>query len=113
MEIPDSVLIGGRRYRVEKDCKGFGILVDFINAFSFKDTIGMINYSSRTIKLRGKRTKLQKEKIFFHELAHGIAMSLGNRYTKMKELNDNERFIDAMGAQLRKAFIDMEKKQVK
>ena len=100
MKIPTKIKIGEVEYKVSE------------KKFYFNDNIsGNINYNLAQINIRKTLSSKEKEATFFHEIAHGILKELEFNHPKISPFRSNEDFVQEMGLTLRKAFLDLLKKQ--
>jgi hypothetical protein len=94
MKIPKQVHLLGHTIKVKQNSK----LVQHQNDF------GQASFVGQTIKLAGKArgkpvTRTHLEHTFFHELVHQCLWAMGET-----ELNENEKFVDLMGALLHQSL---------
>lgn len=97
MKIPNKVMIGEYYYSVKQVQ-----LIDWDRSIG-----GQINYNTKTIKLKPGVDKKITESTFFHEIAHGLLKELEYNHPKITAFRSNETFVEEMGLQLRKTFVDL------
>ena len=102
MKIPTKIKIGEYEYNIKKCWK-----VDWLN----RNIIGQINYGRKELKLEIFEDKRINEDNFFHEIAHGILKELEFNHPQISKFRNDESFVQEMGLNLRKTFLDLLKKQ--
>jgi hypothetical protein len=97
MRIPKRILIGQHYYNISK-CW----LIDWK-----RDLAGQINYITKELKLLKNTDDKEIEGTFFHEVAHGLLRELEFNYPKITAYRHDEKFVQELGLNLRKTFLDL------
>jgi len=105
MNIQNKIKIGEHFYNIKKVR-----ILDWKN----KNVVGNINYATKLMKLKklGPDKRIYQD-TFFHEVAHGILKELEFNYPRMQKFRNDECFVQELGLNLRKTFIDLLENQEK
>lgn len=102
MIIPNKLIIGRNIYKIK-----IKRILDWTN----KDICGHINYHKAILKIKKTNNNRSKEDTLFHEIAHGLLKELEFNHPQISKFRDNEIFVQELGLNLRKTFLDLLKKQ--